>query len=126
MICYVIKNDKDKYLAISNQDFSRYWTTIERAYYFRDIDGSLGKEKFPFMPYKEFINPIKPTNIIFKSKDNVEMKLAIWFNSESETDSRTVKLTNRNDWNICYFEKPLTQENYHKALRVYRKLFLGD
>lgn len=102
-----------KYLFETKEDAEEYleFANIERI------------EKFPFVPYREFI---KPTNIIFKNKDNVEMELAIWFNSESEIDSETIKLTNRNDWNICYFEKPLTQENYHKALRVCRKLFLGD
>lgn len=54
MICYAIKNEFSKYLAISNQDFSRYWTTIEWAYYFRDIDGSLGKESAESLRDREY------------------------------------------------------------------------
>lgn len=56
MICYAIKNDKGEYLAISNQDFSKYWTTIECAYYFRDIDGSLGKENAESLRDREYPN----------------------------------------------------------------------
>lgn len=97
--CYETKEDAEEYLEFAN---------IERM------------EKFPFIPYKEFI---KFTNITFKSKDNVKMELAVWYNSK---DEKTIKLTELNDWNVCYFEKPLTQENYHKALRVCKKLFLGD
>ena len=51
MICYAIKNDNGEYLAISNQDF---WTTIEWAYYFRDIDGSLGKENAESLRDREY------------------------------------------------------------------------
>ena len=56
MICYAIKNDNGEYLAISNQDFSRFWTTIEWAYYFRDIDGSLGKENAESLRDREYLD----------------------------------------------------------------------
>lgn len=36
MICYAIKNDKGEYLAIG-QDYKGYWTTIDFAYYFREL-----------------------------------------------------------------------------------------
>ena len=38
MICYVIKNDKGKYFAIG-QDYKHYWTTIDFAYFFRELSG---------------------------------------------------------------------------------------
>lgn len=61
------------------------------------------------------------------SREKSKLKNQLFELEQLEKEKRrTVKLTNRNDWNICYFEKPLTQENYHKALRVCRKLFLGD
>ena len=33
MICYAIKNDKGKYLAIS-EDYNRYWIGLGSAFYF--------------------------------------------------------------------------------------------
>lgn len=36
MICYAIKNDKGKYLAIG-QSYERYWATIDFAYLFREL-----------------------------------------------------------------------------------------
>lgn len=44
MICYAIKNDKGKYLAI-NQNYEHYWTTIDFAYYFREIPKHNPKER---------------------------------------------------------------------------------
>ena len=43
MICYVIKNDNGKYLAISG-NYTHYWTTIDFAYYFRELPGYNPKE----------------------------------------------------------------------------------
>lgn len=36
MICYAIKNDKGEYLAIG-QDYKHYWTTIDFAFFFREL-----------------------------------------------------------------------------------------
>lgn len=119
-ILYILEPNKKYKNEIFDEELFESKEEAEEYLEFANIERI---EKFPFIPYKEFI---KPTNIIFKSKDNVEMELAVWFNSESEIDSETIKLTELNDWNICYFEKPLTQENYHEVLRVCRKLFLGD
>lgn len=116
-ILYVLEPNKKYKNEIFDEDLFESKEEMEEYLEFANIERI---EKFPFMPYKEFINP---TSITFKSKDNVEMELAVWCNSK---DEKTIKLTELNNWNICYFEKPLTQENYHKALRLCRKLFLGD
>ena len=36
MICYAIKNNKGKYLGIG-QDYKHYWTTIDFAFFFREL-----------------------------------------------------------------------------------------
>lgn len=96
---FEIKEEVEEYIEFSN---------IERI------------EKFPFIPYKEFI---KINNIVFESKTKIKMKLAIWVNSRGE---KTIGLTRLDDCAMFYFEKPLTQENYREALRVCKNLFLGE
>lgn len=43
MICYAIKNNSGKYLAIG-QLYEHYWTTIDFAYFFRELPRHNPKE----------------------------------------------------------------------------------
>lgn len=43
MICYAIKNNDGEYLAIG-QGYVHYWTTIDFAYYFRELQGCNAKD----------------------------------------------------------------------------------
>lgn len=80
-------------------------------------------EKFPYVSWEEFN---KVYSFAFESKERIMLEVAIWFNSESGDDIKTIRITNLNDWNICYFEQPLTRENYHKALDLCVKLWKGE
>lgn len=56
MICYAIKNEEGKYLGIASNSFDHYWTTIEWAYYWRDVDGVLGKDNAENFRDREYSN----------------------------------------------------------------------
>lgn len=116
-ILYVLEPNKKYKNEIFDEDLFESKEEVEEYLEFANIERT---EKFPFVPYKEFI---KTANIVFESKTKIKMNLAIWRNSK---DEKTIELTRLNDWDTCYFEKPLTQENYHEALRICKNLFLGD
>lgn len=118
-ILYVLEPNKKYKNEIFDEELFETEEDAEDYLEFGNIERT---EKFPFVPYTEFI---KFNNIIFESKNNASMELARCFNPKGEGDW-TIILTNRDDKSICYFEKPLSQENYRRALRVCRKLFLGD
>ena len=66
----------------------------------------------------------KVSTFEFKRKDGIYMEIAIWSNCSDDT--KTIKITHLNDWNICFFSKPLTRENYNEARRLCVKLFKGE
>lgn len=65
----------------------------------------------------------KKTHVfLFESKEKVLMELAVW----ECKDNRLIKVTTANDWKVCFFNKPLTRENYDDARRLCVKLFKGE
>lgn len=67
----------------------------------------------------------KSSTFIFTSKDGTELDMGIWTGNNSV--GATIKIYNLNGYNILYFEAPLTKENYYKACRKAKELFLnGD
>ena len=92
----------------------------EEAEWYKEFSDIERTERLELPTWEEFL---KTSNFIFESKDRTEMDMAIWFNSQND-DIKTIRITNLNDWNICYFELPLTQENYTLACRKAKELFL--
>lgn len=45
MICYAIKNEEGKYLGIARDVYDHYWTEIEWAHLFRDVNGYSAKNQ---------------------------------------------------------------------------------
>lgn len=105
------------------EDYSNsMFETKEEAEEYLEFGNITKTEKFPYVSWEEFN---KVSSFAFESEERIMLEVAIWFNNESADDIKTIKITSLNDWNICYFEQPLTRENYHKALDLCVKLWKG-
>ena len=97
--------------------------TIEEAEWYKEFGCIERTERLELLPYEEFI---KVSSFTFESKDRTEMEMAIWYCDTENVNIKTIKITNLSDWNIRWFELPLTKENYIKACRKCKELFLGE
>jgi hypothetical protein len=120
----ISKNGKilvTEYIDLENFKIKDIFETKEEAEWYKEFGCIERVERLELPTWEEFN---KSSSFIFTRKDGTEMEMAIWTRNTSV--DKTIKITNLNDWNISWFEAPLTKENYLLACRKAKKLFLGE
>lgn len=116
---YLWKKLKNGAFKSCGYPLDQLFETKEDAEEYAEFGNITRTEKLKLPSWEDF----KKTQIfLFESKEKILMELAIW----ESADNRVIKVTTTNDWNVCFFNKSLTRENYNEARRICVKLFKGE
>ena len=122
-IYYSSSNDNYQYVFDDHSCIEFFedelFETKEDAEEYAEFGNVTRTERLKLPSWEDF----KKTQIfLFESKEKILMELAVW----ESIENRVIKVTTTNDWNVCFFNKPLTRENYNEARRLCVKLFKGE
>jgi hypothetical protein len=111
------------YLPRKEWKYEHCFETEEEAKWYCEFGCIERTERLELPTWEEFIE-MGTTGFI--SKVGIDMELAVWYDSTTDFDKKSIKITNTNDYKVRWFDKPLTKENYIIACRKAKELFLGD
>lgn len=100
--------------------FKDLFETKKEAELHLEFVGIKREEEFPYVSWEDFSGGLRIIEFVSFKHENIELSVLTisyetayiqLFNSKTET---------------MLFNKPLTEENYYEALRLAKKLFLGE